>query len=89
MSTSHLGSVPLSVGILIFVMYFIVCRVIAREFMPAARTGRIFAVFWAVGIVVFGTFMQLTAPDNPWIAAAIYVAPLTAVLALAFFFPDR
>jgi hypothetical protein len=89
MSTNHLGYVPLSVGILIFVMYFIVCRVIARELMPTARTGKIFAVYWVVGVITFGTFMQLTAPDNPWVAAAIYVAPFAAVLALAFFYPGR
>jgi uncharacterized membrane protein YoaK (UPF0700 family) len=78
-----IDGVIFALGLILFVMYCFVCRVIAREIMRDVRTLKVYAVCWAVGVLVFGTFMQLTAPDNPWIAASIFVAPFAAMLGLA------
>lgn len=64
-------------------MYGFVCRVISREIMKNFRTAKVYGVCWAIGVLVFGAFMQFTSPDDPWVNAAIFVAPLAAALGLA------
>ena len=73
----------LALGLIIFVMYGFVCRVVAREWMKGMPLRRVFGVCWAVGVVVFGTYMQLTVPEDAWTGAAFFVAPLAALMALA------
>lgn len=73
---------PVWFFLVVIAMYILSCRVIRKELMEKARVWNVFLVFWAVGILVFGLFMQLIAPDNP-ITVAIFATLPLAALALA------
>lgn len=85
----ELSRATLSIGAIMICSYFFICRVVAREIMPKASAGELLVAFWVLATVVLGTFMQLTVQGEPWLAAAIFVAPEAAILALAFVARDR
>jgi len=72
-------------GMIMFVMYLVVCRVVVRETLKGVASYKVFGVCWAIGVVVFGAFMQLAGGDPwaPWILAALFMAPLAALMAMA------
>lgn len=71
-------------GLMLMIMQAFVCRVVWKEWMKNASFKSVFAVCWAIGVLIFGTFMHLTTnPLDAWLTSAFLASPISTVMALA------
>lgn len=77
------GGMEIWFALSLFVLYLLSCRVLRFELLPVKlRTLPELLAYWALAELPFGLFMHGTSA-NPWSDAALFVAPLAALMAYA------